>query len=496
MTPRPRFAGWRHPVLAYWTLRVAGLGGSWSCRYPWAYRCPYPARAGGPWLCSTLVLSLFHAVVVPSGFRTRVQPHRWIDDLVVERAEQHAVLDGCLPAVGLVLDVVHLARRGGLVAPPGPLAVLVPQDDRVADPGRDGLGVPDVQRQAGPAQPDAELPAAQEAGQPAGTGQQVHRRADDRLLERLPGLGRRPGRGRPAHRRCPRPRRRGGARSSSTHSRTRSSSAAPLTSPVTTGAIAASHAIAPAASPSSHAPPSLAALGRGGAVRGPLGADLRGPLLLQRGAAVQPEQVSQGDMRPDLDRLTGPLRQQARRDQAAHRLWPAHRGTAAPASGHPPPRPGRTAPPARPPDHRGALRVRSPVITPAPWNVVASRTPAVPEAPLRVLIGQVGAGPLVHLGEQRAQVPQLQARRGGRDQQLVGLLPELLRQLAGPLADRPAIGLGQVLGGQRRDNPRMGGSPAGPRGMRGGGATGDPESCASARPGHCSPRPPNTPCRP
>jgi hypothetical protein len=38
----------------------------------------HPARAGGLWLCRTLVLSLFHAVVVPSGFRTRVQPHRWI----------------------------------------------------------------------------------------------------------------------------------------------------------------------------------------------------------------------------------------------------------------------------------------------------------------------------------------------------------------------------------------------------------------------------------
>ena len=41
-------------------------------------RGPYPAWAGGLWLCRTLVLSGFHAVVVPSGFRTRVQPHRWI----------------------------------------------------------------------------------------------------------------------------------------------------------------------------------------------------------------------------------------------------------------------------------------------------------------------------------------------------------------------------------------------------------------------------------
>ena len=38
----------------------------------------YLARAGGPWLCSTFVLSLFHAVVVPSGFSTKVQPQRWI----------------------------------------------------------------------------------------------------------------------------------------------------------------------------------------------------------------------------------------------------------------------------------------------------------------------------------------------------------------------------------------------------------------------------------
>ena len=47
------------------------------------------------------------------------------------------------------------------------------------------------------------------------------------------------------------------SRSSSTQSRTRSSRASGFTSPVTNGSIAASHAIAAAASPSSHAPPSL-----------------------------------------------------------------------------------------------------------------------------------------------------------------------------------------------------------------------------------------------
>ena len=38
----------------------------------------YPARAGGLWLCRTLVRSGFQAVVVPSGLSTSVQPHRWI----------------------------------------------------------------------------------------------------------------------------------------------------------------------------------------------------------------------------------------------------------------------------------------------------------------------------------------------------------------------------------------------------------------------------------
>src|SRR4029077_16107607 len=57
--------------------RVAGTGG-WRSRWPRACRGGYPARAGGPWLCRALVLFLFHAVVVPSGLTTRVQPHRWI----------------------------------------------------------------------------------------------------------------------------------------------------------------------------------------------------------------------------------------------------------------------------------------------------------------------------------------------------------------------------------------------------------------------------------
>ena len=47
--------------LASLELGVPGLGG-------------HPGRTGGPWLWRTLVLSLFQAVVVPSGLTTRSSP--------------------------------------------------------------------------------------------------------------------------------------------------------------------------------------------------------------------------------------------------------------------------------------------------------------------------------------------------------------------------------------------------------------------------------------
>jgi hypothetical protein len=108
-------------------------------------------------------------------------------DLIMEGAEEHAVPGAGRAAVGLVLDVVDSARRGGLIAPAGPPAVAVAQDHGVADPGRDGLEVADVQRQTGTAQPDAHLAAAQEAGQPARTREEVHCLADDRTLDGFPG---------------------------------------------------------------------------------------------------------------------------------------------------------------------------------------------------------------------------------------------------------------------------------------------------------------------
>ena len=68
---RPGWPAW--PAASAWPAPVRSLRSGVSSR---AGR--YPAGAGGPWLCRTLVLSGFQAVVVPSGFRTSVQPHRWM----------------------------------------------------------------------------------------------------------------------------------------------------------------------------------------------------------------------------------------------------------------------------------------------------------------------------------------------------------------------------------------------------------------------------------
>ena len=157
------------------------------------------------------------------------------------------------------------------------------------------------------------------------------------------------------------------------------------------------------------------AVGRAGlggvrAARGPPRPDLPGPLVLQGGVAVEQHQVGQGDVRPGLDRLPGPLRQQVRRGQPAHRLG---QRVVVPLPLGPvvffPGRGGQRV------QHRGHRRG-------APGGQVAVQDPgaadgggqlhlAVGELPARVLIRQVPAGPHVHLGEQRRQVRQPQARR-------------------------------------------------------------------------------------
>ncbi len=56
------------------------------------------------------------------------------DDVMMEPAQQDAILDAGFPAAGLVLDVVDFTRGGGLPAATGPLAVVVPEPHRVPDP--------------------------------------------------------------------------------------------------------------------------------------------------------------------------------------------------------------------------------------------------------------------------------------------------------------------------------------------------------------------------
>ncbi len=99
----------RHPVL------VAGLSSPWS---PWsAGPGGYPGRAGGLWLWSTLVLPGFHAVVVPSGFRTSVPPHPVDDNLVVEQNRTHSrVL--VLPPFFLCLTWCTSHAEAGWLQPP------------------------------------------------------------------------------------------------------------------------------------------------------------------------------------------------------------------------------------------------------------------------------------------------------------------------------------------------------------------------------------------
>ena len=175
------------------------------------------ARAGGPWLCSTLVRSLFQAVVVPSGLSTRVQPHRWITTwCLLERLPRRA---GVRPGSSLAAVCVVGAAAVQLCA----------QLDQVLK--RRGVDVP----------------------------------GDDR-----------------GHSRVTRDR---------------------------FGGV-----------PVQPRPAIAAALGRLGPAGRPGGADLRGPLLLQGRAALEPEQVGQRHVRPGLDRLPGPLGQQIRRGQAAHAL--------------------------------------------------------------------------------------------------------------------------------------------------------------------------------
>src|SRR5215475_5277145 len=116
-------------------------------------------------------------------------------DVVVELAQQHAVLDAGVAAVLLVPQVVHVAIDGGpAAARPG--AAPVAQQHRAADVGGDAVGVADVEGQAGGVARLVQQPGAQGGGQPGGAGDQVDGEAGHRVPQRPPRLGgHRPGPG-------------------------------------------------------------------------------------------------------------------------------------------------------------------------------------------------------------------------------------------------------------------------------------------------------------
>ena len=157
-------------------------------------------------------------------------------------------------------------------------------------------------------------------------------------------------------------------------------------------------------------------------------------------------------MHPGLHRLPGPLRHQVRGHQPPHGFLQGvvvplllaadifFAGLAAQRVQHPP-------------DHLGALAGQVPVQQAGAPERSRQLHAAVGEVPVRVLIGPIGPGPLVHLREQRRQLLQPQPPGGRRDQGLVSLVPGLVRQLVRPHADQPPDRFGDLPGGQRRQHP-------------------------------------------
>ena len=205
--------------------------------------------------------------------------------------------------------------------------------------------------------------------------------------------------------------------SSSTQSRTRSSSASTLMSPVTMGAIAASQAMASAASPSSQAPsdaPVSAACARRAAHRA------RTCSVHSSCRAESPSSRIRSAREMCAQALTGcPARSGSSPagGQPAHRLG---QRVVVPLPLGPVilfPRRGRQRVQHRR-HRRGALGGQVPVHHPGAADGGGQLHLAVRELPARVLIGQVAAGPHVHLREQARQVRQPQPA-GERGQQLL-----------------------------------------------------------------------------
>jgi hypothetical protein len=92
-------------------------------------------------------------------------PAKPVDEVVmVGKAVQVEVGQGCWPALCPGLVVVWFAPAGGLVAAAGPLAVLVAQDDGAAQVIRDVIGGADVEDEAVGVEWPPEEAGAQEPG--------------------------------------------------------------------------------------------------------------------------------------------------------------------------------------------------------------------------------------------------------------------------------------------------------------------------------------------
>ena len=409
---------------------------------------------------------------------------------MMEEAQQDAVLGrwSCRRSSCVSRGGLRRRRRAGRTV--RPTGSACPEGDGVADPGRDGLGEPDVQRQARPAQPRAELPPPQERRQPARPREQVHGLADDRALQGLPRQGGIRGAAGTAgaagrRRRCRRAVAAGARAAAAVVAAAgvvaepvqldaqpdQSSSAPGLTSPVTNGTIAASHATASAASPSSHAPPPP-----------PLAeARARCPAHCARTRAVHssssaelPSSLIRSAREMCTTALTGcPARSgsspavTSRRIASCSASWQRCgwlRASSAPAGAD-----SASSTVATIEAHSG---VRSPVRTPAPPNVVSSFTDRSSNASSLSLSSSCGEGAGVDLPGQPGQVRHIRAARRRPQQDRVRVFLALLGQLVRPAADGPRDRLRDLPGGQRLRDLGVRGGAADPRGVPDGGALG------------------------
>ena len=229
--------------------------------------------------------------------------------------------------------------------------------------------------------------------------------------------------------------------------------------------------MARAASPSSHAPPSPVADRRRRAVRGPPGPVLRDPRVLQRRPGVPVGELGEGDVDQGLDRLPGPLREQARGQQPAHRLFQRVVVPLRPGPQVPAPRRGGQRVQHRL-HHRGALRGQVPADDAGAVQRRLQRHAPV-QVPAVLILRVRLRGPVPDLRADRGQRPQARPGPGRGHHDLLGLGPVVRRDGPGPLGQLQRDRLGQhvplgqggqqdrVVAGQRLDRLVLAGLPPG-----------------------------------